>query len=88
MKDYKLSTKASEELEDIWHFIARDDPLAANMFIQQFLDTFKLLVVSPRMGRMRPELLSLAHCLGDPLNEFVIHGERHCRRRCRSHTTG
>jgi plasmid stabilization system protein ParE len=33
MKDYRTAPEAAIDLAQIWHFIAEDDPLAANAFI-------------------------------------------------------
>jgi len=53
---YKLTDLAVSDLNQIWDYIAADDPLAADKFIQQLLRTCSLLASSPRMGRIRRDL--------------------------------
>ncbi len=47
---------AEADLDDLWLFIAQDDPVYADRFIDRIADTSKLLGENPLMGRSRPEL--------------------------------
>ena len=51
-----LSSRARKDLDDIWLYIARDNPAAADRFIDDILKTCRTLADSPLMGRSRPEL--------------------------------
>ena len=43
MADYVLSSEARLDLQDIWDFIARDNPDAANRIINELLAAFEHL---------------------------------------------
>lgn len=51
-----LSSQARKDLDDIWLYIGRDSPAAADRFIDDILKTCWTLADSPLMGRSRPEL--------------------------------
>ncbi len=48
--------EAQGDLDDLWLFIARDDPVCADRFIDRVADTCNLLGENPLMGRSRAEL--------------------------------
>ncbi len=48
--------EAEADLDDLWLFIAQDDPNSANRFIDRIAETCNLLAENPLMGRGRPEL--------------------------------
>ncbi len=48
--------EAEADLDDLWLFIAQDDPVNADRFIDRIADTCNLLGENPLMGRSRPEL--------------------------------
>jgi toxin ParE1/3/4 len=56
MKDYRISPPAEIDLAQIWHYIAADNPLAANAFIAELLAVMTKLQIESRMGRPRGEL--------------------------------
>jgi len=56
MKNYRLSESASSDLDEIWFFIALDDPEIADQFIKRLILRFPMLASTPEMGRERPEL--------------------------------
>jgi toxin ParE1/3/4 len=60
-----LSEIAEIDLIDIWSFVARDDPTAADRLIDQIHDRFRLLAATPKMGRLRPEL-------NESIRSFVV----------------
>jgi toxin ParE1/3/4 len=52
----KLSPQALADLEDIWDFIAQDDPEAADRFVESLYETCSVIFSMPRVGRTRFEL--------------------------------
>jgi plasmid stabilization system protein ParE len=57
-EDYDFHPEASIDLEDIWEFIADDNPAAANRVIADILNTIEKLVPFPHQGYRRPDLTS------------------------------
>ncbi|MCL2639664.1 MAG: type II toxin-antitoxin system RelE/ParE family toxin [Phycisphaerales bacterium] len=53
---FRFSNLAAEGLNDIWDYIALDDPLAADAFIDELHGKFQMLSENPRMGRQRDDL--------------------------------
>jgi plasmid stabilization system protein ParE len=53
-----LHPNALRDLEEIWEYIAQDDPDAADRVIDQLFGAFDALATSPRMGHRRPDLTS------------------------------
>jgi toxin ParE1/3/4 len=51
-----LSGLAESDLADIWAFVAQDDHVAAERLIEEVLGKFRMLAVTPKAGRKRPEL--------------------------------
>ena len=51
MNQYRVSDAASADLEEIWLYIAQDDPDAADRFIRTIVSRFPTLASMPRMGR-------------------------------------
>ena len=47
---------AETDLDQLWLFIAQDDPVNADRFLDRVADTCALLGDNPLMGRSRPEL--------------------------------
>lgn len=56
--DYIVSPLAEADLEEIWLYIASDNPNAADRLIGKIFETVELITTSPLMGRMRNELAS------------------------------
>ena len=50
------SRAARADLDNIWLYVARDSPSAADRLIDQLVDTAKPLEAFPLMGVARPEL--------------------------------
>ena len=57
MSCFRVSEAARRDLEEIWHFIATDNPAAADKFLEALNSRFLMLVSMPEMGRKREELL-------------------------------
>jgi toxin ParE1/3/4 len=56
MKRYRLHPDARLDLFSIRKYIARDNRTAADRFINDFKQKFRLLASQPLMGEARPEL--------------------------------
>ena len=56
MADYVLSSEARLDLQDIWDFIARDNPDPANRIINELLAAFEHLAEWPGSGHLRRDL--------------------------------
>lgn len=56
MSRYDLSSEALLELDEIWEYIARDDPEAASRWIAKLLDGCELLAENPRVGHSHPDI--------------------------------
>lgn len=48
MNRYSLSNQALSELDDIWSYIAQDNPEAAERWIAKLLDAWRMLVAPLR----------------------------------------
>ncbi|MCL2640198.1 MAG: type II toxin-antitoxin system RelE/ParE family toxin [Phycisphaerales bacterium] len=77
MIDFRVSPETASDLEEIWNFIAQDNPIAANRVIEQILDVFRRLADTPRMGRQREELAAglRSHPFGNYIILYKIRGE-------------
>lgn len=56
--DYEFHPEASIDLEDIWEFIANENPAAANRVVADIPDRIEKLVSFPHQGHRRPDLTS------------------------------
>jgi toxin ParE1/3/4 len=70
VSQYRVSEAASEDLDEIWLFIAQDDPDAADRFIRTILSRFPTLASMPYIGRHREELS--ARLRSFPVGNYVI----------------
>jgi toxin ParE1/3/4 len=48
--------RADQDLEELWFFIAQDDPAAADRWIDTLEEKIRLLVDNPLMGPARPDI--------------------------------
>ena len=53
---YRISDAARSDLDDIWFYIAEDNPEAADKFVAIIISKFPTLAAMPQMGRAREEL--------------------------------
>jgi len=67
MSRYQFTPQATDDLLDIWSFIARDSPEAADRVEEAVFRACDLLADSPVAGRTRKDLTSL------PLRFWVAH---------------
>lgn len=56
MSQYRVSAAARADLDEIWLYIAQDNPDAADRFICALVTRFPRLASMPEMGRRREEL--------------------------------
>lgn len=56
MNQYRVSAEARSDLDEIWLYIAHDNPEAADRYIRTIVSRFPTLASMPHMGRERPEL--------------------------------
>ena len=61
--------RASADLDDIWYFIALDDPAAATRVIDVILTRLKVLQTFPEAGRERPEIANGLRSL--PISSYI-----------------
>jgi toxin ParE1/3/4 len=65
-----ISDQAQEDLLDIWLYIANDSPLAADRFLDFLYEKCVSLCASPKLGRLRDELLPGLRSL--PVKRYTI----------------
>ena len=70
MSGYRVSEAARADLEEIWLFIAQDNPEAADRFTRALVSRFPKLASMPHLGREREELA--ARLRGFPVGNYVI----------------
>ncbi len=70
MSQYRVSDAAKADLEEIWLFIAQDNPEAADRFIRTIVSRFPTLASMPYLGRLREELS--ARLRSFPVSNYVI----------------
>lgn len=54
MSHFSLSTLADSDLDEIWNYIAQDNPDNATQFLLKLMDRFYLLASNPMIGTSRP----------------------------------
>jgi antitoxin ParD1/3/4 len=55
---FNLHPLATQDITDIWEFIAQDSPLAARRVREEILEAIRALVSFPRRGHTRTDLTS------------------------------
>jgi toxin ParE1/3/4 len=53
--------EAIADLDDIWDYIARDNPAAADGMLDELNDRFELLSDNPEIGELQPKLADGAY---------------------------
>lgn len=56
MKGYELSDEARADLQEIWVYIAKGNPAAADKLEGELYEACELLAKNPRLGHKRSEL--------------------------------
>jgi toxin ParE1/3/4 len=70
MNQYRVSETARSDLDEIWFYIAQDDPEAADKFMRALVSRFPLLASMPEMGQQREELA--ARLRSFPVGNYII----------------
>jgi len=68
---YVLSVDAELDLDQIWEYIAEDNPDAADRWIDKLFDAFQSLAQTPSIGHRREDLTSLP-VLFWPVGAYLI----------------
>ena len=74
MNRFKISWQADRDLEDIWVYLAQNDPLAADLLLAKVFDKFPMLAQFPEMGRSRRELSEELRSF--PIKPYIIFYKR------------
>jgi toxin ParE1/3/4 len=56
MNQYRVAGAARSDLDEIWFYIAQDNPDAAEKFLRALVSRFPMLASQPGIGRKREEL--------------------------------
>lgn len=56
---FQFTTEAIEDLDDIWNFIARESPLAADRVEAEIIATCRRIAEYPLIGHKRQDITSL-----------------------------
>lgn len=64
------SREAAADLDEIWDYIAQDNLMAADEFLDRLLDITRLIATQPRMGKARFDLAPEVRSF--PVNEHLI----------------
>jgi toxin ParE1/3/4 len=70
MNRYRVSGEARSDLDEIWFYIAQDNPGAADKFILAIISRFPKLAAMPHLGRQREELSPRLRSF--PVGRYVI----------------
>jgi toxin ParE1/3/4 len=66
----RLSRLAEQDLLEIWNYIARDNPDAADRFVDLLVQKCEFLADSPEIGRRREELSPRLRSF--PVGRYII----------------
>jgi toxin ParE1/3/4 len=70
MLDLIISSKAEADLIDIWLYIAEDQPVNADRFLDKLNETAKALAETPGMGVSRSSLSEGLRCF--PVGNYIL----------------
>jgi toxin ParE1/3/4 len=70
MPKIRIAETAGDDLEDIWEYVAQNDPEAARKLIKEITGKFKLLRDHPQIGREENRLLSSLRRF--PASSYII----------------
>lgn len=70
MAKARLSRFAEQDLLEIWNYIAKDNPNAADRFVDLLTEKCEFLAASPEIGRRREELSPRLRSF--PVGRYVI----------------
>ncbi|NET61539.1 MAG: type II toxin-antitoxin system RelE/ParE family toxin [Symploca sp. SIO2E6] len=70
MSRFKLSQQAAQDIEDIWNYLAQENPQVADHILDQLRERFFLLIKFPELGRVRSDLAPAVR--GFPVGNYII----------------
>lgn len=70
MSQFRISTQAARDIENIWKYVAQNNPKAADKLFDTLRTTFPKLAKFPQMGKERPELA--AYLRSFPVKSYLI----------------
>jgi toxin ParE1/3/4 len=70
MLDLIISSKAEADLIDIWLYIAEDQPINADRFLDKLNEAARSLAETPGMGVSRPSLSEGLRCF--PTGNYIL----------------
>lgn len=70
MNQYRVSDLARSDLNEIWDYIAHDNPEVADRFIGSLVSRFPKLAAMPELGRSREELARNLRSF--PVGRYII----------------
>ena len=62
--------QAQNDIDDIWYYIANDNIIAADNWVDRLDEQFRLLALQPLMGRTRDEIAASVRSF--PIGRYVI----------------
>ena len=66
----KRTPRAEQDLEDIWFFVAQDNPDAADRLLDRIEQSTKLLADNPHIGPARPDVAPELHY--HPVGNYLL----------------
>ncbi|BAZ29446.1 plasmid stabilization system protein [Cylindrospermum sp. NIES-4074] len=70
MSQFRISTQAAQDIENIWNYVAQNNLKAADNLFDNLRETFPKLAKFPQMGRERSELAPFLQSL--PVKNYLI----------------
>lgn len=58
MKPYNVTPAARDDLQEIWLYIAQDNPIAADRVETALYNAFSILAENPNIGHTRPDIIA------------------------------
>lgn len=71
MRRVEQAPGAQRDLDEIWDYIAEDNPGAADRLIDEIRRKLEILAKTPLIGPLRPELMPGLRCF--PVRRYVIY---------------
>lgn len=71
MNKYILGVGTEQDLDDIWEYIAEDNPDAADRWLEKLFEAFDDLARNPRIGHRRKDLTPYP-VLFWPVGEYLV----------------
>ena len=72
MRKYPVGIEASQDILDIWDYIANDNIDAADRFVKVLFEAFEKLGRMPRMGHRRKDLVEDRPLLFWPVGDYLV----------------